>query len=164
MSTPRLLTSCGTRADHKPAVYFAGGRILDTFEQRFAHMLEVCGLDRARFARLLSGAGQQKITNWMDRGRIGSPSRREVYVLTGASLDWINDGIGQPFPEGPHKVYPKVLEVAPPIYQPTTTMQLTPREVALIENYRASAERFRQVVDEQAAASAESTDLIDGAG
>ncbi|MBP8101975.1 MAG: hypothetical protein KAY54_08815 [Burkholderiaceae bacterium] len=165
LSTARLLTQQTAERQHKHAVYLTAEPFLENFATRFAHMLETCGLDRARFARMLSGSGQQKITNWLDRGRIGSPSRREVFLLTGASLDWLNDGIGQPFPAGPQKLYPRILEMeAPPTYAPTTTIEVTPRELALLENYRASPERFRQVVDDQAAASAKPDDVNDGAG
>lgn len=111
-------------------------------------------MERAQLARMLSGAGQQKITNWLERGRIGNPSRREIFELTGASTDWLNDGNGPAFPDGPR--HPNFIrELAAPDYA-NSTMSLTPRERALIENYRASSERFRKVVDDQIAASAES--------
>jgi hypothetical protein len=156
LSTSCFLTHEHAPADHKQTVYQRVRAALDTFEKRFEYILAQCELDRARFARLLSGAGQQKITNWLDRGRIGAPSRREVFDLTGASPDWLNDGIGDPFPHGPQKLT-FVREISPDYGATTKKVELNPREVALIENYRASSERFRRAVDEQIAASAEST-------
>jgi hypothetical protein len=155
LSTSCFLTPPHPYSDHQHMVYGQAEQVVDTFEKRLEHVLTECELDRPKFARMLSGAGQQKITNWIERGRIGSPSRREIFELTGASADWLNENIGVPFPHGPRK-FNFVREV-PPGYKANanTKMELTAREVALIENYRASDERFRKVVDEQAAASAE---------
>jgi len=162
LSTTCFLTPTLPATNHKQTVYDGPRDPLDTFKKRLEYVLAQCELDRPRFARMLSGEGQQKLTNWIDRGRVGNPSRREIFELTGASPDWLNDGIGEPFPQGPHKVnfvrdIPGAYGAAP------KKMELTAREVALIENYRASSERFRRVVDDQIAASAESA-VKDDAG
>lgn len=153
-STPCFLTPGNRGPEYKLRVYVGDRYHLKTFEQRFEHMLQQCNMDRAQLARALSGHGQQKITNWFKRGRVGSSSRREVSELTGVSTDWLNDAIGEAFPAGARK--PKFIKEIPASYEVRTTVALTPRELALVENYRASSERFRRVVDEQIAASAES--------
>lgn len=142
------------RPDCPPSVYLRGKETLNTFAERFEYMLQECKIDRAKLARALSGAGQQKITNWLERGRIGGPSRKEISGLTGVSTDWLNDQVGSPFPHGP--VTPNFVKEISGGYAPRTHVALTPRELALVENYRASSERFRRAVDEQVAASAES--------
>jgi len=68
---------------------------LASFHHRFAYMLLCAGIDRKTFAKQ-PGIGQQNVTNWMRRGRIGASSYRIVHKITGVSAEWVNDGIGEP--------------------------------------------------------------------
>lgn len=64
------------------------------FLSRFEQALEALGLPRkADLARLL-GVQSQHINNWLQRERIGDPSRRLFQAKTGISVDWLNDGAG----------------------------------------------------------------------
>jgi phage repressor protein C with HTH and peptisase S24 domain len=63
------------------------------FAERFEQMLAACGLTRAEFANH-PGIGQQNVTNWIKRGRIGQKSAALVREITGVSIDWLNEGIG----------------------------------------------------------------------
>ena len=64
-----------------------------TFAARFEIMLDACNLTRAQFAKM-DGIGQANITNWIKRGGVGRDSQPRVREITGASMEWLNDGIG----------------------------------------------------------------------
>jgi len=54
-------------------------------------------MDRAAFARKLGQNGQQNVNNWLKRGKVGQSSAAQVReLLPRASIDWLNDGIGDP--------------------------------------------------------------------
>jgi hypothetical protein len=63
-----------------------------TFQQRFELALQHAGLTRAELAKL-PGIGQQNITNWLRRGRIGAQGRW-FRTHTGVSIEWLNDNVG----------------------------------------------------------------------
>lgn len=73
------------------------------FNARLDQALQVHGMDNAELARLIHPeTGQQTVGNWRRRGRIGSPSHAAVRAaLPFASVEWINDGVGDPpaFPQ-----------------------------------------------------------------
>lgn len=71
------------------------------FEDRLQIMLSACCLTRPQLARLIHPEhGQQLIQGWIKRGRIGQKSAGKVRDVTRVSMDWLNDGIGDPFPNG----------------------------------------------------------------
>jgi phage repressor protein C with HTH and peptisase S24 domain len=63
------------------------------FAERFELMLSVSNMTRPAFASQ-PGIGQQNITNWLKRGRVGLRSTDRVREITGVSIEWLNDGIG----------------------------------------------------------------------
>ena len=65
------------------------------FAERFELMLAACHLTRAEFANH-EGIGQQNVTNWIKRGRVGQNSTARVREITGVSIDWLNEGVGNP--------------------------------------------------------------------
>jgi phage repressor protein C with HTH and peptisase S24 domain len=65
------------------------------FAERFELMLAACNLTRAEFAHH-EGIGQQNVTNWIKRGRVGQHSAARVREITGVSIDWLNEGVGNP--------------------------------------------------------------------
>jgi phage repressor protein C with HTH and peptisase S24 domain len=64
------------------------------FAERFELMLSACNITRPAFASH-PGIGQQNVTNWLKRGRVGQRSASRVREITGVSIDWLNDGIGK---------------------------------------------------------------------
>ena len=78
--------------DHKQMVD------LSTFGARLDYALEAHGIDNAEFARRIHPeTGQQTVGNWRRRERIGQPSHAAVRaILPFASVEWINDGVGDP--------------------------------------------------------------------
>jgi len=91
-----FLDADGRRRDYQQMVDIK----LKTFEGRFDAALAQCGLTRAEFARF-PGIGQANITNWKKRGGVGQTSGPRVRELLGVSLEWLNSGHGEPFPNGP---------------------------------------------------------------
>lgn len=65
-----------------------------TFEERLKLLLDHCGLARVDLAKM-DGIGQQNITNWIARGRVGVQGGRRLRAITGVSIDWLNDGVGE---------------------------------------------------------------------
>lgn len=68
----------------------------ESFEARLDYALQVHGMTNAEFAQgVHPETGQQTVTNWRRRKRIGSPSHQVVRsLLPGVSVEWINDGVG----------------------------------------------------------------------
>lgn len=68
-----------------------------TLEARLEQAWTAHGLTRASFAAGLGKDGQQKLTNWIQRNRIGQPSLAAVrQLLPQTNMEWLNDGIGHP--------------------------------------------------------------------
>jgi hypothetical protein len=91
---PRLDKSC----NHQQMVDW---KSLHNFEERLSYAFTRGKLSRSDFAQELEAksgkAGtQQLITNWISRGKIGSPSMRIFQALTGISAMWVNTGDGAP--------------------------------------------------------------------
>lgn len=99
------------------------------FAQRFQEMLEACALTRAEFCAF-DGIGQANVTNWLKRGRVGQQSSARVRQITGVSIDWLNDGVGNPpvhrgtrelaSPYNISRIYP-TQEALPPAQSETPT-------------------------------------------
>lgn len=86
---------------------------------RLMRLLEVCRVpSKADFIRWVGEQNPQTFRNWSTRG-IPADKARTVAKVTGASLDWLLDGQGEPFPAG---------AVA---YAPPTTGELAERVLAL---------------------------------
>lgn len=66
----------------------------DEFAIRFQQMLLDCGMTRAQLAEQ-PGISQQSITNWHKRGRVGQQSAPRLRAITGVSIEWLNEGIGE---------------------------------------------------------------------
>lgn len=90
-----FLDALHERPDHKQMVDSPR-----SFEDRFAFVLKTCGISRADLD-VLGGISQASITNWHARGKVGQPSTSRIRDLTGVSIDWLNEGVGEPFPNGP---------------------------------------------------------------
>ena len=72
----------------------------ETVSGRIDYVMAVCKYpSQQAFADAL-GVKSQVVTNWRDRDSIGrgGPKLREV---TGVSTDWMQGGVGDPFPAGP---------------------------------------------------------------
>jgi hypothetical protein len=68
---------------------------------RLAHIMASCGYPKdAPFAAAL-GLPAQNLGNWRKRNSIGKESMALIRDVTGASMDWIDSGEGEPFPAGP---------------------------------------------------------------
>jgi phage repressor protein C with HTH and peptisase S24 domain len=68
-----------------------------TFRDRFEQMLSILGWDRPTFC-VKAGVSQQVVHGWLKRGRVGTDSEPAVRQATGVSMDWLQAGVGQPFP------------------------------------------------------------------
>ena len=67
----------------------------ESFAARFQLMLDMSGMTRASLAAAIPN-GQQAITNWHKRRRVGQQSAALVREATGISIEWLNDGVGEP--------------------------------------------------------------------
>lgn len=68
---------------------------------RLAHVIQVCGYPSdAAFAAAL-GLPPQNLRNWRQRNSIGKDSMGKIRDTAGASMDWLDTGKGEPFPNGP---------------------------------------------------------------
>jgi hypothetical protein len=71
-----------------------------SLEQRLQHVQTTCGYPSP--TRLMEALGQkpQQWRNWIKRGSLGRAPGR-IKEVTGASIDWLLTGAGEPFPDGP---------------------------------------------------------------
>lgn len=96
-STPRLLPGQSERAHHKQMVDYADeGKARLEFVERLDYALAMHGLTNQDFARKVDPhSGQQLVTNWRRRGKIGNQSVAKVQgLLPNISVSWINTGAG----------------------------------------------------------------------
>lgn len=92
----KFVDADGRQSDHQQMVDKS------PFQQRFDTMLAHAGLATlAAFADDLK-VSRQVVNNWYNRdGRIAARSRLAVQSLTGVSVDWVNDGIGEMLVQSP---------------------------------------------------------------
>lgn len=84
---------------------------VDAFNERLDRALVALGLTNAEFAAAFEN-GQQLVSGWRKRGRIGGPTAarlRRGELVPGFPIDWVNDEAGEP----PAPVQ-RIQEVRPP--------------------------------------------------
>lgn len=72
-----------------------------TLADRLAHVIQACGYPRDAAFTDAIGLRPQNLRNWRERGSISRASLERIKHATGASMDWMATGEGEPFPEGP---------------------------------------------------------------
>lgn len=72
---------------------------LSTFSGRLDYAIAAHGLTNAGFAHMVDqDKGQQMVTNWRSRHRVGGPSLAIVRaILHKTNMEWLNENIGSPF-------------------------------------------------------------------
>lgn len=148
---PRFLDCSESAADHEPMV-----ESNQHDGDRLRQLMARAGVTQAKVAEAMGVSPTAVGSKWLTQGAI---ARHHIANLC-ALLNCTSDELLGIIPIAPRA---GIAESRAPYLQ-TTPMRLTQREAALIENYRASAERFRQIVDDQAAASAQPDDLNMGSG
>lgn len=74
---------------------------LSSYTARLDFVAKACQFPTdAAFAAAI-GVKPQNLTNWRHRESIGKDSLAKIRAATGASMDWMTTGKGEPFPEGP---------------------------------------------------------------
>jgi hypothetical protein len=69
----------------------------EAFRRRLAAALTKNGYDNASFAAVWGPKGQQKVSAWKKRGKIGQESVAEVReLLRCTNMEWLQEGIGEP--------------------------------------------------------------------
>lgn len=82
--------------DHKRMV-----PTLSSYTERLAYVAKACQYPTdAAFAAAI-GVKPQNLNNWRQRDSVGKDSLAKIKAATGASLDWLTTGKGDPFPGGP---------------------------------------------------------------
>ena len=97
LSTESLLDPETMGCEHIPMPTAA---IPATVSGRIDYVMTVCKYPTQLALAQAIGESSQTITNWRLRDSIGrgGPKLREI---TGVSTDWMQGGIGEPFPDGP---------------------------------------------------------------
>lgn len=94
VSTHRSLQPTDGRPDNKQMI---DDPKRAAFQHRLDAALQMNGYTNATFAALWGPNGQQKVSAWRRRGRIGQESVAEVReLLKRTSMDWLQEGIGEP--------------------------------------------------------------------
>lgn len=104
-STGCFLALPDVSGDHKHMVDAPGPG--STTADRLRYIVSACGYgSEAAFARAL-GKTIQNLTNWKRRNTFGK-AQHDIRKLTGAAQDYLQDGTGIPFPNGPIMASPGV--------------------------------------------------------
>lgn len=90
---------------HNKRLVLKGRRVLTT-EQRIELVLQETGaVDKAKLARWAETGTPQAMNQAIGRDSLSKGMARKLAKTTGASLAWLLDGVGEPFPDGPTR-YP----------------------------------------------------------
>lgn len=88
----------GAGCDHKPGVY--RGLNMGTVADRLAFVAKTCrATSKTAFARWIKSS-PQKVDNWRKRDSLPRDAAILISRASGASLDWLLTGSGEPFPNG----------------------------------------------------------------
>ncbi len=64
--------------------------------ERLAYLLAARNITRATLASMC-GVTRQAVTNWLRREKMSGDNMKLIAARTGVSLDWLADGLGEPF-------------------------------------------------------------------
>lgn len=73
---------------------------LKTLADRLEYVRDACEYPEwSELARAL-GVTPQAVKNWRNRQAVGPENRKKLRDVTGVSIEWLESGIGEPFPNG----------------------------------------------------------------